>query len=138
MPTGVQYFYYTRTLPGRSVAIAQVSVPPATPADLTDINNFTYLPGNLEIRKSLTLDSSPADFVAPDFMQSVRINGATQYRVYNQFFEITNVLLDDDTPAYYVHALPSAIDQEVTIIDLQNNIIPTVIHRNGNLLYHTL
>lgn len=138
MNRGVQEFYYTQHLPSKAVAIAQVSIPPISPADLTDINNTPYLPGNLEIRKSLTLDSSPADFTAPDFMQPVEIFGATQYRVYNQFFEITNVLLSDDTPAFYVHALPSNIDQQVVIVDLQNNTITTPINRSGNLLYHSL
>jgi hypothetical protein len=135
---GVQEFYYTRTLPSRAVAIAQVSTPPTTPASLTNIDNTPYLPGNLEIRKSLTLDSSPADFVAPDLMVSVAIHGATQYRVYNQFFEITNVLLDDGDPAYYIHVLPSDVDQQVVILDLNNEPVTTSLHRSDNFLYHSL
>ncbi len=135
---GVQEFYFTSRLPARAVAIAQVSTPPTSPAELTDINNTPYLVGDLSIRKSLTLDSSPPDFLAPDLMQPVLIHGATEYRIYNQFFEITNVLLDDTAPAFYVHPLPSEVDQQVVILDLQNNIITTSTSRIGNLLYHSL
>lgn len=135
---GVQEFYYTRTLPSRAVAIALVSTPPTSPAELTDINNTVYLEGDLSIRKSLTLDSFPPDFIASDLMQPVTISGATEYRLYNQFFEITNVLLDDSTPAFYVHPLPSSVDQQVVILDLNNNEVVTSTSRNGNLLYHSL
>lgn len=135
---GVQEWYYTRTLPSRSVAVAQITTPPTSPAELTDVNNTPYLPGDLTIRKSSTLDNQPADYTAPDLMQAVAIHGATQYRVYNQFFELTNVLLDDESPAFYVHPLPSDVDHDVVIIDLENNPVTTVTSRNGNLLYHSL
>ena len=71
-------------------------------------------------------------------MQPVRIGGTTQYRIYNQFFEITNILLDDDSPGFYVHSLPSGIAQQVVIVDLNNKIIDTPIYMSGNLLYHSL
>lgn len=135
---GVQHFYYTRNLPGRAVAIAKIATPPTSPASLTDINNTPFDQGDLTIRKSSTLDSAPADFTAPDFNVSVAISGTTSYRIYNSFFEITNVLLSDSSPAYYVHPLPDAVDQEVVILDLQNNPVTTPTSRNGNLLYHTL
>src|SRR5208337_1900933 len=111
-PLGVQYFYYTPELPARAVAIAQVSTQPTTPAQLTDVVNTVYLQGDLSIRKAATLDSSPPDFLAPDYNQSVQINGSTDYRVYNQFFELTDVLLDDGSPGFYVHPLPSDVDQQ--------------------------
>ena len=135
---GVQFFYYTRTLPARSVAIAQVSTPPTSPASLTNINSTPYLPGDLTIRKSSTPDINPADFTAADYNVPVEIHGDLNYRVYNQFFEITNILLDDSTPAFYVHTLPSAVDQQVVIIDLNNNVVATSTSRVGNLLYHSL
>jgi|SRR5208337_63786 len=135
---GVQEFYYTRELPSRAVAIAQVSTPPTSPASLTDVNNTPYLPGDLTIRKSLTLDINPADFTAPDFNQPVAISGATEYRIYNQFFELTNVLLSDGTPGFYVHPLPSEVDQQVVILDLDGNTTTTPMARNGNLLFHSL
>lgn len=135
---GVQSFYYTRTLPARSVAIAKVSTPPTTPASLTNINNTVYNPGDLSIRKDSTLDASPADFIAPDLMQIVAIHGATNYRLFNQFFELTNIILDDGSAGYYVHTLPSEVDQEVVIIDLSGDVIDTPTFRDGNLLYHTL
>lgn len=138
MDRGVQHFYYTRTLPGRAVAIAKIFTPPTTPASLTDINNTPYSQGDLSVRRALTLDSSPPDFLAPDFNQSITISGSTLYRIYNSFFEITNVLLDDGSPAYYVHTLPDAVDQQVVIIDLKGDPVTTPTSRNGNLLYHTL
>jgi hypothetical protein len=135
---GVQNFYYTRTLPARSVAIAKVSTPPTSPASLTDINNNPYGAGDLSIRKDATLDASPPDFKAPDLMQSVTISGSTQYRVFNQFFELTNITLSDGTPGYYVHQLPSAVDQQVSILDINGNQVSPAILRVGNLIYHTL
>jgi hypothetical protein len=136
---GVQNFYYTRTLPSRSVAIAKVSTPPASPSTLTDVINMVYLPGDLTIRKDSTLDSSPADFTAPDLMVAVQISGTTSYRIFNQFFEITGTLLDDGiTPAFYVHALPSSVDQQVVILDLLGNVVDVDVHRVDNLLYHSL
>lgn len=138
MNRGIQEFYYTSVLPARAVAIAQVSTKPTSPAQLTDIANTPYQSGNLSIRKGITLDSSPADFTAPDYMQAVAINGSISYRIYNQFFELTNILLSDNTPAFYVHPLPSPIDQQVVIVDLKNNPINTPTQRVGNLLYHTL
>lgn len=135
---GVQEFYYTRELPTRSVAIAQVSTAPTSPAQLTDINNAVFLPGNLEIRKSLTLDTSPADFVAPALMQTVAITGTTTYRVYNQFFELTNILLPNGNPGYYVHTLPAGVNQGVTILDINGNAVNTSTLQSGSFLYHTL
>lgn len=135
---GVQEFYYTTSLPARAIAIAQVSTPPTSPASLTDINNTPYQQGDLTIRKSLTLDTSPADFTAPDFNQPVAISGATEYRVFNSFFELTDILLSDGTPGFYVHILPSEVDQQVVIIDLNGNAVTTPTTRIGNLLYHTL
>ena len=135
---GVQEFYYTRVLPSRSVAIAQITTVATSPAELTDINNTPYLAGDLTIRKATTPDTSPADFTAPDFNQATLINGAVNYRVFNQFFEITNVLLEDNTPAFYTHPLPAGVGADVIILDLNNNVIPAITSRNGNLLYHTL
>lgn len=136
---GVQEFYYTTTLPSRSVAIALVSTPPTTPAKLTDINNTPYLPGDLSVRKSSTLDASPPDFLAPDYNVAIAINGNTEYRLYNEFFEITSVLLSDNvTPAFYVHALPAGVDQDVVILDLNGNQLTADINQQGNLLYHTM
>lgn len=135
---GVQYFYYTAKLPARSVAIAQVSTTPTSPLQLTDVVNTPYQQGDLSIRKGITSDTDTPDFIAPDYNQPIQINGSITYRIYNQFFEITNVLLDDNTPAFYVHPLPSSIDQQVVIVDLSGNIVTTPITQDGNLLYHSL
>lgn len=135
---GVQSFYYTAELPSRSVAIAQVHTTPTSPAQLTDLVNTPYQQGDLSIRKAITPDTSPADFIAPDYMQAVRISGSTAYRLYNQFFEITNVLLSDNNPGFYVHILPSNVDQQIVIVDLKGNTVSTPTSRSGNFLYHTL
>lgn len=138
---GVQYFYYTPELPPRAVAIAQVSTQPTTPVQLTDIVNTIYLEGDLSIRLGTTLDSSPPDFLAPDYNQPVQISGSTEYRIYNQFFELTNIstsINDVIVPLFYVHPLPSDVDQQVVIIDLSGNIVDTTILQVGNLLYHSL
>lgn len=138
MNRGVQQFYFTRILPPRSVAIAHVSTAPTSPATLTDISNSPYFAGDLSIRKASTLDASPPDFIAADFMQPVMIHGATQYRINDQFFELTNVLLNDGTPGFYVHAFPSEVDQLVIILDVNNNPVTPPIFRIANLMYHTL
>lgn len=134
---GVQEWYYTRNLPSRYIVVAQVSTSPVTPADLTDVLNTPYLPGDLSVRKSTTSDASPADWIAPDLMQTIAISGAAEYRLYDQFFELTNVVAADNTPMYYSHPLSEDIQTPV-IIDLDNNIVTTTIFRNGDLLYHSL
>lgn len=135
---GVQNFYYTQTLPASgAVAIAQITTQPTTPAQLTGVFNTPYLVGDLTIRKSSTLDSSPADWTAPDYNQSVQISGDTVYRVYNQFFQITTTATNG-TPLYYVHTLPTGTTQIPTIIDLNNNVITTTTLMVGNNFYHSL
>lgn len=134
---GVQEWYYTRNLPSRYVAVAQVSTNPVTPADLTDILNTPYLAGDLSIRKDATDDGSPADWIAPDLMQTIAISGSPEYRVYNQFFEITNIIADDNTPMYYSFLLSEDVQSPV-ILDIDGNIITTTIFRSGGILYHSL
>lgn len=134
---GVQEFYYTRNLPSRAIAIAQVTTSSVTPTDLTDVQNTPYLAGDLSIRKSTTDDTDAADFTAPDLMQSTAISGASDYRIYNQFFELTNIVSNDNTPLYYFHNLPSDI-QEPVILDITGNVVTTTTLFTNGIFYHSL
>lgn len=118
MNRGIQEFYYTRTLPARSIEIAQVSTTPASPASLTDINNDLYLPGTLAAQGY----PSGTTFTASGIGVSVAITGYTVYTVQNQFFELTDQVDANNNPLYYQHALPIGVTN-VTILDLQGNTI---------------
>lgn len=136
---GVQNFYYTRSLPtSGAVAIAKISTPPTSPSQLTGVYNLPYLVGDLSIRKSTTIDSSSANWTAPDYNQSVEISGDTTYRVYNQFFQITTTQSSMGNPMYYVHSLPTGVTQTPTVIDLNNNVIATDSIMIGSNFYHSL
>src|ERR1039458_459129 len=95
---GVAHLYYSRSLPGRSVAIARIASKPASPADLTDI-------ANLELatpRKAGALTVTPyPDGLAVDaqaLFNPIPIEGSLNYTLENQFFEIT--------PDVDAHGLP--------------------------------
>lgn len=118
---GVQFLYYTRTLPARSVPIASVSTMPATPKTLTDVNNTVYAPGLL----TMTMHDSPFTvFTAVDLQASIAITGDLFYDFGNQFFEITDQLDTSNNPLYYQHPLPSGVSS-VVVLDLQGNTIPS-------------
>src|SRR5438067_13105999 len=123
MPTyeGIAQFCYTRDLPKDAVAIAQLSSNVTTPADLVDVLNTTYLPAPLTIRLITTLDSSPADFTCPDYFQPVVISGSTQYKVDNQFFQLSNQVDGNNNILWYVHQLPTDISGNAVILDLDGN-----------------
>jgi len=138
MPSGVVNFYYSNTLPARSVAIAQVSVPVLTPAKLTDINNIVYEAGALGVWKATTSQSSPPDFLAPDLNVPIQISASTSCFVGNQFFELTNITAADGiTPLFYQHQLP-ATASSVQVLDLGDNVVTAPMRlAAGNLLYHS-
>jgi hypothetical protein len=136
---GVVEFYYTRELPQRAVAIAEVRTQPSTPAQLTDINNTILSAGTLGVWKSSTLDSSPADFIAPDYNVALAISGTTEYRLDNQFFELTDQALLDGTPLFYAHHLEAPDLQEVRIITLAGDLVTDAAYKIvGQTLYHAL
>jgi hypothetical protein len=108
-----------------------------TPAQLTSVNNTPYEVGNLSVWKSSTGYSAPADFTAPDYNQSLSIQGDSAYFVSNQFFELTNVAATDGTPLYYRHVLPNGVTG-ITILNLQGNAVTTPTLVSGGLLYHSL
>lgn len=118
---GVQFVYYTRNLPARSVPIAHVSTTPSSPAKLTDVNNTVYAPGDFTI----TMNRSPFTvFTAPDVEVPLAIAGDNQYKFTNQFFEITDQLDASNNPLYYQHPLPLGVTN-VTVLDLEGNTVPS-------------
>jgi hypothetical protein len=138
-PQGVQNFYYSRTLPARSVAIAQIEVPALTPAQLTDVNNTVYDAGALSVWKSTSSLTGPADFLAPALGAAVQISSVQMYYVGNQFFELTNITaIDGITPLFYKHQLPQG-STHIQILDLQGNTVTTTtLLSSGGILYHSL
>lgn len=116
---GVQMMYYTRMLPARSVAIAQVSTPPESPEVLTDVNNAIYAPGMYTMQQNSTPFSV---FAAADLQVPIAITGSIGYSFQNQFFEITDQLDASNNPLYYQHPLPTGV-MNVTVIDLQGNTV---------------
>jgi hypothetical protein len=118
---GVQFVYYTQNLPSRSVPIAQVSTAPASPAELTDVNNTVYNPGAL----TASMNVSPYTvFTAPALQVPVPITGSLTYLFANQFFELTDQIDTDSNPLYYQHPLPTGVTT-VTILDLNGNTVPS-------------
>jgi hypothetical protein len=122
---GIQEWYYTRELPSRSVAIAQIKTDPLTPAQLTDINNDAYLQGSLGIWKASTNYNGSADFVAPDLMESVAISGDVLYKVENHLFELTDQA-SGSVPLYYFHTLDSGVT-DVKIINLDGTVVEDAV-----------
>lgn len=137
MPAGVQLWYYTKSVPSRAVAVAEVSVPPMTPAQLTSINNTIYAQGPLSVWKTSTGYANPADFTAPDYNQSIAISGSSAYFISNQFFELSNVAALDGTPLYYQHVLPVGV-ADVTVLDLDGNVVTTSSLMVNSTFYHSL
>lgn len=134
---GVARFYYTQDLPARATAIAAVSTTPATPSEMTDVNNTVYLPASLGIWKSSTPDASPADFTAPDYNQSITISGSTVYRLNNPFFEITSQYDASSNPLYYSHSLPAGV-QSAQVVDLDGNAVSGPSLLSEGVFYHTM
>jgi hypothetical protein len=139
---GIAQFGYTRTLPGDAIAIASVSSTLTKPSDLVDVTNTTYLPASLGIWKYSTDDADPADFTCPDYYQSVVISGVAEYKVYNQFFQLTNQVDSNGNILWYMHQI-SASPGPVTlgfvkIIDLSGNLITDFYNVVGNIIYHNL
>jgi hypothetical protein len=137
MPRGVQYWYYTKNVPSRSVPVALISVPPMTSDQLTSINNTVYLPGVLSVWKASTGYTGAADFTAPDYNQSIQFQGDTSYYVANQFFQITTTVSLLGAPLYYKHQLPIGVT-DITILDLNKTAVTADILIQNNTLFHDL
>ena len=117
---GIQFAYYTQTLPARSIPIAHVATIPASPAQLTDINNTVYGSSAL----TATMHDSPFTVVtAADLEVPVAITGDAIYAVPNQFYELTDQTYNSGVPLYYQHPLPPGVTQ-VTVLDLLGNTVP--------------
>jgi hypothetical protein len=135
------HLYYAQNLPPRSVAIAQLSTPIMTPADLIDVSNNPILQG------ALTVETYPPAnfFTAPDLNVPMQISGETSYVVGSQFFLLSDQVADDGiTPYWYCHDLPVT---SAAIYDLNGNGINlseyTIrqVYRDGvlhNYLLHSL
>lgn len=137
MSRGVQLWYYAAKVPSRAVGVAQVSVPPMTPAQLTSINNTPYEVGALSVWKSSSGYMGAADFTAPDYNQPIQIHGDTAYFLSNQFFQLTDAVAADNTPLFFQHVLPGGITN-VTILDIDGSTITTKSLINNNIYYHSL
>ncbi len=145
-PNGVAHFYYSKSLPARSVAIAQIKVPALSPAQLTDINNTVYDQGLLGVWLVTTGVTGTPDFPAPALYVPVQISGSLQYYVGSQFFELTNRLAADSiTPLFYMHVLPPGATHP-TVIDLDGNDFTSSVTQSSSTsagittvtLYHSL
>ena len=135
---GIAQFYYGRQLPARSVVIAEIAAKPATPADLVDINNSVLDtprgPGALTITP---YQSGGRQVLAPDLNVAVPFQGATQYTIENQFFEMTGVVGYDGAPLFYQHAFDIAGVENVGITDLDRNAVSAFLLA-GDSVYHSL
>src|SRR5208283_3648438 len=111
------HLYYTAKLPSRSVPIAYLSTPAATPAQLTSVNNALEIPnqGTLTVRQ----ESGSSTFTAPDLNVPITVSGDTTYIVGNQFLEMTDQA-DNEEPLFYAHLLPAGV-ANVTILDANGN-----------------
>jgi hypothetical protein len=147
---GVVKFYYGKTVPARSVSIAQIKVPVLTPAQLTDANNVTNSEGlfnnqgPLSVWKSSSSLSGPADFTAAALGETIAISGNDLYYVGNQFFELTSILASDGvTPLFYKHLMSSYGGSAIQILDIKGNTIQAnslleQVGSNSYILYHSL
>jgi len=137
MSRGVQLWYYAGKVPSRAVGVAQVTVPPMTPAQLTSINNTPYEVGPLSVWKSSSGYSGAADFTAPDYNQPIQISGDNAYFLSNQFFQLTDVVSADAMPLFYQHVLPAGVTN-LTILDLKGNIVTADTLVSDGVFYHNL
>lgn len=133
----VAHFYYTETLPPRSVAIGYIRSKPSTPSDLTDINNLFPNVGALKAGR-LTCTGWPIARTVDAVIlnNTVELQGNKIYYMENQFFEITNVTDPNGTPLYYRHPLPQGVD-DVTVFKDNNEEVTDYVVDSGNL-YHSL
>jgi hypothetical protein len=137
MSQGVQFWYYTAKVPSRAVAVAKVSVPPMTPAQLTSVNNTVYEAGPLSLWKSSKGYTGAPDFTAPDYNQPIQISGDTAYFLSNQFFQLSNVTSTAGNPMFFKHSLPVGVSN-VTILDLNGESVVTDFLLTNNTYYHSL
>ena len=132
----IQNLYYTQELPARAIAIAKLSTPPTTPAQITDISNSQPY-SSFNIWKISTPIINSPDWIAGGLGLSVQITGSLSYVVDNPFFELTNQVAADNTPLYYQHPVPAGITS-VTILDVNNLVVPANILITPGYVYHSL
>jgi len=133
---GIPHFHYTRTIPPRSVGIAQVVATPATPEDLVDIDNLVLTtargPG------ALTVAPYPTGAVvnAYSLNNSVEVSGFLTYLLENQFFEITYLSDASGNPLYYQHPFELLNVNNVAVFDLDGNAVTGFLVQD-NTLFHS-
>lgn len=103
---GVLQFYYTRTLPDRAVAIAEIQSRPYTGADLIDIVNWTKSSGSLAV----TAYSTSQVYDAKTLGTVISVSGSQTYFIENQFFELSSKIGLDGTVYFFKHRLPALIN----------------------------
>ena len=134
---GISHFYYTRTMPARSVGIARVKATPSTPMELVDVNNLALT----SARKPGALTVSPypsgAVFDAYSLNNSIRISGDLTFLVENQFFEITYLCDAAGTPLFYQHPFELQKVDNVAVFGLDGSPISGFLIHN-NSLFHSL
>lgn len=138
-PKGIQQFYYSKTLPARAIAIANVVAEEATPDALIDVVSAPYQVGSLGLWKVSSGINGNPNFTAPDYNQSIQITGDTMYLVQNQFFQITNQFAVDGTPLYFYHDFGQVVTG-ATLLNLDGTVVspaPNVLF-NGNRMYHDI
>jgi hypothetical protein len=141
---GVVEFYYTKNLPAGAVAIAQVSVPEMTPAQLTSVNNSGYAPTVLGVWFPTTQEpltwrgtNTAPDLLATDINQTISFTGQSTLQLTNRYFEITDHAAADGTPLYYMHAVGAEIS-DVRVFGLNGSQVTTSILVENSTVYHDL
>ena len=140
---GIARLYYSRDLPAAAVPISRVHVRPAKPSDLVDISNFELSGvyanlgrGELKITSYPGSPSSPF-WVAPSLWVPVAITGSSEYKLTNQFFEITHKSDGNGNPYFYYHPLRV---NNLTSIGIQSDSGRDAgnFRVEGNRVYHSL
>ena len=141
----VQNFYYSKTLPPESVAMAHVRSTPVTPAGYVD--KLNVLAGTGQIGPGgLGTHAWPVEanvFPPVQLGEPLAVNNdpeetgqSYEYIVENQFIEVTNKW-DSETTYFYFHPLPSGVTQ-VSILDSKHEPVTVKYLIEGSRLYHTL
>jgi hypothetical protein len=135
---GVVHFAYSKVPPVRSVTIATIQTPPKTPSDLVDLDNVTLTSDRGPAPLTVTLIESGTVLTAAALNNQVFFDGVDQILVANQFFEITNVAADGLGFLYYKHEFPRGSLENVSILDLDGNTLPSTYAMADNFLFHSM
>jgi hypothetical protein len=137
MATDNVFFYYSKTVPQNSVAIANIQARASSPSDLVGINNSVPA-GSLLAPGAYTATGYPVARVANGLAlgNAVSIHNSLMYLVKDQFFELTNVTDGLGNPLFYQHPLPAGVTG-ATVLNLDLTPASGFVVQNG-VLYHSL